>query len=280
MKKIYKENPNIGLSFLYNTKLGRIILKPMINNSFVSNLVGLFFKSRLSCLMINKFVKNNNIDMSEYVNKKYKSFNDFFIRDIKDGKRTFSKDKDTLCACCDSYLTHHKIRNDLTFEIKGTKYTIDSLLNNKKLANSYKDGDILIFRLAPNNYHHYYFPFDGTLKESYLIKGKFHSVNPIVYDKYAVYKENTRNVSILSTKLYGDVIYMEVGALLVGKIKNNNVKTFTTGDEKGYFEYGGSTVILIFKNDKLLIDDIVKNTSIENYELSVKLGEKIRKKKK
>ena len=38
MRKVYKGNPNIGLSFLYNTHLGRIILKPLVKSKFVSYL--------------------------------------------------------------------------------------------------------------------------------------------------------------------------------------------------------------------------------------------------
>lgn len=278
MKKIEKENPNKGLSFLYNTKFGRLLLKPLVVNSFISNLTAWFLKSKLSTFMIKKFVINNKIDMSEYEDVKYKSFNDFFIRNIKSGKRTFVKNKNILCSPCDSYLTHYKINDDV-FIIKGNNYTLNSLLNDKLLANKYKDGDMLVFRLAPNNYHHYYYPFSGKLVKKYKIKGKFHSVNPIVYDNFKVFIENTREISILDTDSYGTVIYIEVGALLVGKIKNRDITDFKTGDEKGYFEYGGSTVILLFEKDKLIIDDNIINTSIKNYELFVKLGEKIVKKK-
>lgn len=57
MRKVYKGNPNIGLSFLYNTHLGRIILKPLVKNKFVSHLSGKFMDSSLSKIMISSFVK-------------------------------------------------------------------------------------------------------------------------------------------------------------------------------------------------------------------------------
>ncbi len=278
MKVIKKENPNKGLSFLYKTKFGRIILKPVVKNSIISNISAWFLKSKLSTFMIKKFVSNNNINMDEYIDVKYKSFNDFFIRDIKPNARKFDYDKNCLCAPCDSYLTHYEI-NDNTFIIKNNEYNIKSLLQDDELANKYNNGDMLVFRLAPNNYHHYYYPFSGKLIKKYKIKGKFHSVNPVVYDNFKVFIENTREISVLDANNYGTVTYIEVGALLVGKIKNIDKKTFKTGEEKGYFEYGGSTIILLFEKNKISINDKIRNTSIKNYELSVKLGEKIVKKR-
>ena len=87
-----------------------------------------------------------------------------------------------------------------------------------------------------------------------------------------------KECSILDTKEFDKIIYIEVGALLVGKIVNNDLDTFKRWDEKGYFMYGGSTVILIVKENILKVDkDILKN-SLGGFETCVKLGEKIAKK--
>lgn len=280
MKKVV-DNPNKGLSFLYNNVVGRIILKLFVNNSFVTNIVGLYMKSSFSKIRIKKFIKDNNINMDDYEQKKYKSFNDFFIRYIKPDKRIISKGKDDLISVCDSSLTYYKITDDLLFDVKKSKYSLKSILKNEKIANKYKDGDLLIFRLSPKDYHHYYFFDEGRVKNSYYIKGKYHTVNPIVYDKYEVFKENTRCITEISTKHFNDVLYIEVGALCVGKIKNKeNVKTFKKMDEKGYFEFGGSTVILVFKKDIIRINDDILKLSKDGFEVSVKLGEKIGKIKK
>ena len=91
MRKVYKGNPNIGLSFLYNTHLGRIILKPLVKSKFVSHLSGKFMDSSLSKIMISSFVKKNNIDLSIYEKDKFDSFNDFFTRKIKKNKRPIPK---------------------------------------------------------------------------------------------------------------------------------------------------------------------------------------------
>ena len=270
-----KNNPNKGLLFLYNTRLGRIFLKLIFINSFVSKVVGWFMDTKLSCVMIKKFIKSNNIDMSEYEDKKYTSFNDFFTRKVKVEKRVFDDNKNSLSSPCDSYVTHYKITDDLLFNVKNSLYSLSSILDDDKLAKKYANGDLIIFRLTPSNYHRYHYFDDGKMLYNKKIKGKFHTVNPIVYDKYEVFKENTREYSVLKTKRFGKVIYMQVGALLVGKINNYNKKSFKMKEEAGYFSYGDSTCILIFEKDTIKINRNILNKSKKNIEVNVKYGEKI-----
>lgn len=270
-----KNNPNKGLLFLYNTRLGRIFLKLIFINSFVSKVVGWFMDTKLSCVMIKKFIKSNNIDMSEYEDKKYTSFNDFFTRKVKVEKRVFDDNKNSLSSPCDSFVTHYKITDDLLFNVKNSLYSLSSILDDDKLAKKYANGDLIIFRLTPSNYHRYHYFDDGKMLYNKKIKGKFHTVNPIVYDKYEVFKENTREYSVLKTKRFGKVIYMQVGALLVGKINNYNKKSFKMKEEAGYFSYGGSTCILIFEKDTIKINKNILNKSKKNIEVNVKYGEKI-----
>ncbi len=270
-----KNNPNKGLLFLYNTRLGRIFLKLIFINSFVSKVVGWFMDTKLSCVMIKKFIKSNNIDMSEYEDKKYTSFNDFFTRKVKVEKRVFDDNKNSLSSPCDSFVTHYKITDDLLFNVKNSLYSLSSILDDDKLAKKYANGDLIIFRLTPSNYHRYHYFDDGKMLYNKKIKGKFHTVNPIVYDKYEVFKENTREYSVLKTKRFGKVIYMQVGALLVGKINNYNKKSFKMKEEAGYFSYGGSTCILIFEKDTIKINRNILNKSKKNIEVNVKYGEKI-----
>ena len=234
MRKVYKGNPNIGLSFLYNTHLGRIILKPLVKNKFVSHLSGKFMDSSLSKIMINSFVKKNNIDLSIYEKDKFDSFNDFFTRKIKKNKRPIPKSNNYLLSPCDSKLTYLKIDKNTTFNIKNSTYTINSILNNDSLAKKYKDGVALIFRLSPDDYHRYMFICDGVITSNYEIKGMFHSVNPVAYKNYEVFKENTRECTSIKTNDMGLVTYVEVGALLVGKIKNIiTTGKIKKGEEKG-----------------------------------------------
>ena len=123
-----------------------------------------------------------------------------------------------------------------------------------------------------DDYHRYCYIDDGSLKETRVIKGKLHTVSPLSKE-YKIYKENYRIVSVLSTKHFGDVIHIEVGALLVGKIVNILVNDFEKGEEKGFFEPGGSTIVQLFKKDTVKIDDDIVKQSHDNTETKVLFGE-------
>lgn len=279
MRKVCKDNPGFGLSFLYNNAIGRIILMPLVKSSFVSNIVGKYMDSFLSKIIIKPFIKSNNINMDDYKETKYKCFNDFFIRQIKEEKRPYDKRKNMFISPCDAKLTYYKINNNLKFKVKNSTYTLQSLINDNKMALKYKDGVLLVFRLSPDDYHRYIFTDDGIILNNYKINGFFNTVNPIVYDKYKVFKENTRECTFIKTNNFKDIIQIEVGALLVGKI-NNKVTSgvVSKGMEKGYFMYGGSTIIIVLEKDAVMLDKEIIDNSKKGYETCVKCGEKIGKK--
>ena len=107
------------------------------------------------------------------------------------------------------------------------------------------------------------------------INGKLHTVNPIVYDKYQVFTENKREVSFLKTTNLDEIIQIEVGALCVGRIKNRDIDEYKRYDEKGYFEFGGSTIIQLFKKNIIDIDKKILNNTKENIETQVSIGDVI-----
>ena len=264
-KSYYKSKTNIGLRFLYNTIVGRIILK-IATSKIISNLYAKYNTSSISKMKIKKFINKNKIDMTEYIEKDYSSFNDFFIRNIKEDKRTIS---DGIIAVCDSKLSAYKLDNDSSFKIKNSIYTVEELIGEKK---EYKYA--LIFRLCVDDYHHYTFPDDGKIISKKRIEGKLHTVQPIAFKRYKVFHENTREITYLNCKNLGEVCYIEVGAMMVGKIVNEQKKEFVKGEEKGHFEFGGSTVILLINKDIKLDKKILENTSQE-IETVVKLGNNI-----
>ena len=241
------------LNFLYDNILGRFILKIFICK-FISNLIGIYMNSKLSIPKIKKFIKENNIDMNEYEKKKYISYNDFFTRKIISSKRPINKDKNILISPSDAKLLVYKINNDLTLKIKDSYYDINSLVE-KNILNEYKDGYACIFRLSTDNYHRYCYIDDGTKEKNIYIKGKFHTVQPIALKNYNFFKTNSREYTILNTKNFGKVIDIDIGALGVGRIKNHHQEySFVKGEEKGYFEFGGSTIVLLFKKDTITLD--------------------------
>ena len=263
------------LGLLYGNALGRALLRPLVSPA-VSRLAGKFLSSGLSRGLIQPFIRKNRIDMRQFESVRYHSYNEFFSRKIRPEMRPVDCDPSHLISPCDSKLTALEITNECSFQLKHTEYTVASLLRNEELAESFLGGYALIFRLTVDDYHRYCYVDDGEKEENMHIAGALHTVNPIANDHYPIYKENTREYSILHSHEFGDILMMEVGALLVGRIVNHHEKaTVARGQEKGYFQFGGSTVVLLLKGGVVQIDaDILENSRM-NIETIVRMGEKI-----
>lgn len=273
-RKTKKQNEVInptGANFLYKTILGRILLK-LITNVYTARLVEKYMSTKLSIKRINQTIKDYNIDMSIYEKKEYSSFNEFFLRRKK--ALNFDMNKSHFISPCDARLTVYKLNKSSSFDIKGSKYSVNEII--EKDLKDYNNGYALVFRLDAPDCHYYHFIDNGTLDEYKFIKGKLHAVLPVAFTKYRVFHTNSREYTILHTENFGDIIEVEVGALNIGKIVNNkDIKKFKRGDEKGHFEFGGSTIILFVKDNKVTIDnDILLNSTLGN-EVIVKCGEKI-----
>lgn len=263
------------LKYLYGSTVGRAIVK-CLTVPFVSELGGKILDSSLSRIFIAPFVKLNHIDLSLCEKNKFESYNAFFKRKFREDAREINMQRNVFISPCDAKLTVYPINSKSRFSIKHTEYTVKELLKNKKLAERYEGGYAWIFRLSVEDYHRYCYVADGTKSKNIRIPGVFHTVNPVANDVYPIYKENTREYSLLKTEEFGTILMMEVGALLVGKIENRHEESkVKRGEEKGNFAFGGSTIILFTQKDKVCVDkDILRNTECA-YETLVRMGERI-----
>ena len=265
------------LNFLYTTALGRLMLKPLVSPAF-SKAAAVYFSSPLSKWLVYRYIDKYDIDMSEYGDMPYRSFNDFFTR-----RKTIHIKPDNVSALtpCDALLSVYTISGTLTMNIKHSEYTIADLLDDKELARRFEDGLCCVFRLEPQHYHHYLYTVDGKIKFGKRINGVLHSVRPVCCEAYPVWFQNSREYILIDSPHFGNVVQMEVGALLVGKIYNLASDTAVKGCEKGHFEDGGSTIILLFEKNgiQLLPDyDAVIDTKEETPVKAGRiLGQKTRK---
>lgn len=264
------------LRHLYTDWGGKLCLKILIR-PFVSRLGGFVLKSRFSARFVPGFAERNKIDMTDYEEKKYCSYNDFFIRKIKPGARPIAKSESALICPCDGKLSVHRITRDSRFYIKDTEYTVEQLLRSKSLAKRYDNGYAVVIRLTVDNYHRYCYVAEGVKSSNVSLAGCFHTVNPVANELHPIYKENAREYTLLQTTKFGTIVMMEVGAMMVGKIRNHHKgpRKVDKGEEKGYFEFGGSTVVLLLQHGKVRLDyDLVENTE-NGYETIVRMGERI-----
>lgn len=265
---------SIAIRFLYRTLPGRIILKGL-TLPWVSRAAGKFLESPYSRWMISGFVRRNKIPMEEYKRKNYLSFNDFFIRKLRSGRRQIDVTNRHLISPCDGLLTIYKINESGSICLKHSSYKVKELLGDIHLANHFKDGFCMVFRLRPSDYHHYCYVDHGTITERRKIKGILHCIRPIASERYPVYIQNSREYTVMDSVNFGRMVQMEVGALLVGRIQNRNPGCYVKrGQEKGYFEFGGSTIVLLVEEGRINPDSLKWAISMAG-EAEVRLGEKI-----
>ena len=264
-----------GLSFLYRTVFGRAILS-LLTMRAVSKLVGKFLDSKLSKPMINGFIKKNGITAEEFEIENLRCFNDCFARRVKEGKRPVEYSQDALISPCDARLSAYRITENTVLPIKQSSYTISSLLAGDEISKKYENGICLVYRLCVDNYHRYCYIDNGTKGKNVFIKGKLHTVRPIALESLPVFTENCREYTVMETENFGTVTQIEVGAMLVGKIKNHHKEhSFLRGEEKGLFLYGGSTIVVLLEKERASLPESIFEATEKGYETLVKYGEQI-----
>lgn len=282
---------------LKNEKVyGKFFLEVLYGNTLLSKLFSLVFlpliahmpafsflygkkqKSRNSKTKIIPFIRAYHVDVTEFADpvESFNSFNDFFIRKLKTEARPIAPQENVAVFPADG---RHLIFPDISrvdgFYVKGIKFDLRRLLDDEFYFDIYKRGAMVISRLCPTDYHRFHFPCACIPGKAKVINGPLFSVNPMALKKHiSILSENKRVLTPLETGLFGQALYIEVGATCVGSIKQTYIpnKPAEKGDEKGYFEFGGSCTILLFQPNRIQFDQDLIDTSAEHIETYAKMG--------
>ena len=266
------------LRLAYSTPARHVLSWPLFGTAFCSRLLGWYANRGISKGRIGRTIEELQMDMSDYVvpDGGFCCFNEFFTRKLKPGARPFAPEGFCSPADC-RLLVYPKLEDGLCIPVKGAQFTVAELLADEQAAQLFKGGTLCVFRLCPSDYHRYHFPDDGCLLKSWHLPGKYHSVHPIALEqRIKVFTTNVRVVSLLELAHFGRAAFIEVGAFGVGSINQTFTGTeFKRGDEKGYFTFGGSTIIMLFEPGKITLDDDIREHSAKGVECLVKAGEHI-----
>lgn len=262
------------LAFLYRHAAGRALLRLLLWPPF-SRLGGALLSTRLSALAVPAFVRAHGLDMTQFENRPWRSFNDFFTRRLAPGARRVCGAPSAFVSPCDARLTVWPL-DGRTVTVKQTPYTLERLLHNRPLARQLAGGWVWVFRLCPQDYHRYIWPDDGQPAAGAQISGVLHTVRPAACDAVPVYAENCRQYCLLDSAHFGRLVLMEVGALLVGRIENQPLSgAVRRGQEKGHFAFGGSTILVFCPPGVVRPDADILQNSRRGLETRVLLGEKV-----
>ena len=219
---------------------------------------------------IKPFIRNFQIDATEFLEpvENFHSFNDFFIRKLKKEARPITEGNNGAVIPADGrYRFYPNIALSEGFLVKGEKFDLLELLQDKDLAAAYAGGTMVIARLCPSDYHRYHFPCEGTPGETRRINGWLYSVNPAALKKNIhIFTQNKRGICQISSPHFGKVLYVEIGATAVGSMHQTYVpfQPVQKGDEKGYFSFGASSLILLFAHGSIQLDrDLLSHSGKE-----------------
>jgi phosphatidylserine decarboxylase len=268
-----------AMDFLFGTRLGFWLTETALKHRWATEFYARRMHSPRSKAKISEFINRYgiNVDEVERPLDSFQSFNDFFIRKLKAEARPIDREPSHLISCADSRLIAYEIKYDTILPVKGRALTVRELLRDP-LAEQYHDGLCLIFRLAPVDYHRFCYIDDGEQTPIKVINGYYRSVNPVaIWKQLPIFSENQREYCVLRTQNFGDVVQVDVGATSVGRMVQHKRQggPCRRGEEKGYFEFGGSTIILLFKAGAVRLDDDIAEYSAKEVETLVRLGEHI-----
>ena len=258
------------LSLLYGetwaSRFFSFFLLPLLSQiPLFSQFYGFLQTRPSSAKKIDPFIKDYRIDRSEFAEDGFDSFNDFFIRKLKPARRPIVGDPHRLAMPADGrYLVFPDLSEADGFYVKGQYFDLASFLQDTAYAHRYGSGSMAIARLCPTDYHRFHFPCDGFPFPARPIKGSLFSVNPIALKKrLSILWENKRMTTEIDGGAFGTILYVEVGATCVGSIHQTFLpeERVKKGDEKGYFSFGGSCLVLLFEKGRIAFDeDLISNS--------------------
>lgn len=274
---IYGEKP---LRWAYETRLGRFALESVIKRRWFSGLYGKWADCGCSRKEIAPFVDRFGLDPDEFLLplESLKTFNGFFHRELKPQARPLAEGEKTVSFPADGrHLFIPNLAQSKEIWAKGQKFDLPALLGDAETAARFAGGSALISRLCPTDYHRFHFPLGGLPGSPRLINGPLYSVNPIALSKSLSYLwENKRRITEIHDSPVGDYLFLEIGATNVGSIIDTATPDAPVkrGDEKGYFKFGGSMVILIFAEDSVEPAVDLATQSQNGIELYARVGDR------
>jgi len=241
---------------------------------YLTQLAGWFAQQKWGAVthfVIKAFAKKYNVDMSEAKKENfsdYESFNQFFIRELKDDARKINENPTALCLPADGRVSQiGHIDDECLLQAKGHFFSLSDLLaGDEELVNTFKNGEFATIYLSPRDYHRVHMPCDATLRKMIYVPGDLFSVNPFLAEHVPnLFARNERVICVFDTA-FGPMVQILVGATITASMstvwagvinppRTGEVKVWTyqgdsaikltKGQEMGAFQLG-STVINLF----------------------------------
>lgn len=266
------------LEFLYGHPIGKLLLTQVLSRRTFSWLYGFSKRTRRSRDQIASFVETLGVDINEIEKplEAYGSLDEFFSRRLRPGARPVDPNPDHLLSPCDGRALAWQRLGSGPLVVKATRTTVAEIIGDATIAHEFSDAAVLLVRLAAADYHRCHFPASGVAHAPRAVGSRLHSVHPIALEAGAPSFANYRMRTRIDTEAFGPLLIIEVGALTVGSI----VQTFVParverGEEKSYFRFGGSALLMLAKSDRILLDEDLTRSTAEGMESQVRVGRRV-----
>lgn len=269
------------LRFIYASPLGSLPLWLAIKRAWFSKWYGRKMSHPKSKSRIPGFIREFGVDENELAEppSTHSCFNDFFIRKLKKESRPICEGSEKIAFPADGrHLGFQNISEISSIFVKGQQFDLPSLFQSEELARPYEKGALIISRLCPVDYHRFHFPVDGLATQPTLINGSLYSVNPIALRKnISIFWQNKRYLNFTESPTVGRVAQFLVGATCVGSvtITAKLPRKISKGEEFGYFSFGGSTVLTLFEEKKVVLSNDLLECSSQRIELYARMGDEM-----
>ena len=279
-------------TYWQRTKVAFQYIMPQL---YLTQLAGWFAQQKWGAVthfVIKAFAKKYNVDMSEAKKENfsdYESFNQFFIRELKDDARKINENPTALCLPADGRVSQiGHIDDERLLQAKGHFFSLSDLLaGDEELVNTFKNGEFATIYLSPRDYHRVHMPCDATLRKMIYVPGDLFSVNPFLAEHVPnLFARNERVICVFDTA-FGPMVQILVGATITasmstvwagvinpprtGEVKvwtyqGDNAIKLTKGQEMGAFQLG-STVINLFPANSVTLAEHLE------VDIPVRMGE-------
>jgi phosphatidylserine decarboxylase len=205
----------------------------------------------------------SDLDLSDAKNTRFKSLQDCFTRELKEGARPIDANPRHVVSPCDALVgACGPVRQGSVLQAKGFPYPLMDLLADAELVRYYEGGRFVTLRLTSSMYHRFHAPADCRVEQVNYISGDTWNVNPIALKRVErLFCKNERAVIRCRLGSGALLTLVPVAAILVASIRLRFLDVLLhlryrgphvipcdvplrRGEEMGWFEHGST--ILVF----------------------------------
>ena len=270
---VYREVVPECLKFYYiiNQAPGDSLNASIEFNAWMNQLVdawGNYLDTPESAAGIETFMNATNYRIDDYIEgpSGWQTFNQFFAREIKPGRRPIAapRDDSVVVSPADAvFMGWWPIDKESNITVKEVNWSIAELLDNSPYKDEFRNGIYTHSFLYIDDYHRYHTPVAGTVKEIRNISGKVYmdvfrepdgTLN--VVDGHTYQFNQERGLVVIDSPEVGLVAVLPIGMAYVSSV-NLTAEVgaeLEKGDQFGYFMFGGSDIVTVYQDRNVILD--------------------------